>query len=143
MSTTDHSICVIDDDPAVLRALTRLLRACGYPVRTFLSAQEFLDAGRGDDARIGCLVVDVHMPGMSGFDLQEALHAARRPLPVILITGASDAKLRTRARTSGAAALLEKPFGDDELIDAVRKATSVTRALAEIGTTGTSGTTGT
>jgi len=121
MSTIDRSVCVIDDDPAVLRALTRLLCACGYSVRTFLSAQEFLDAGASDDARIGCLLVDVHMPGMSGFDLQAAIHAAGRPLPVILITGASDSKLRTRALASGAAALLEKPFSDSELIDAIER----------------------
>ena len=73
------------------------------------------------------------MPGMSGFDLQETLHATRRPLPVILITGASDAKLRTRALTSDAVALLEKPFGDDELIDAVQKSMSGTGALVGSG----------
>ena len=137
MSPDDPIICVIDDDPAVLRGLTRLLGAHGYQVRTFLSAREFLDGGRDGDAGIQCLVVDVHMAGMSGFDLQAALQSAGRPLPLVLITGASDAKLRTRA-SGGSLVLLEKPFGEEELIEAIRLARSAAKdlTLTETGTTG-------
>jgi FixJ family two-component response regulator len=116
------AICVIDDDAAVVRALSRLLRTYAYDVRTFASAQEFLDSGPDGDDAIGCLVVDVHMPGISGFELQAILQAVGRLLPVVFVTGAGDAKLRCRALAYGAVELLEKPFADADLIRAVQLA---------------------
>ena len=122
MSDSQQVICIVDDDDAVVRALARLLMACGYLVRTFRSAQDFLDQPVEIDADLCCLIVDVHMPGISGLELQAALQAASRPLPIIFVTGAGDAKLRCRAFSDGAIAFLQKPFTDVELLQAVEQA---------------------
>jgi len=122
MSDSQQVICIVDDDDAVVRALARLLMACGYLVRTFTSAQDFLDQPVEIDADLCCLIVDVHMPGISGLELQAALQAASRPLPIIFVTGAGDAKLRCRAFSDGAIAFLQKPFADVELLQAVEQA---------------------
>jgi FixJ family two-component response regulator len=122
MSVSQQVICIIDDDDAVVRALSRLLIACGYLVRSFAAAQDFLDEPVTADAAICCLIVDVHMPGMSGLELQAALQDAGRPLPLVFVTGAGDAKLRCRAFADGAVAFLQKPFGDVELLQAVEQA---------------------
>jgi FixJ family two-component response regulator len=102
--------------------------ACGYEVRAFTSAQDFLDQPVSDDANVCCLIVDVHMPGTSGLELQSALQAAERPLPIVFVTGAGDAKLRCRALGDGAVAFLQKPFADVELIQAVELAAAQVEA---------------
>ena len=115
-------ICVIDDDAAVLKGLSRLLATWGYRVRAFASAQQFLEQPVSEDADIGCLVVDAHMPVMSGLELQVELDQVARRLPIIFITGAGDEKLRSRALADGAVDFLEKPFADVELRQAVQTA---------------------
>ena len=115
-------ICLIDDDAAVLKGLSRLIATWGYRVRAFASAQQFLEQPPAADDEIGCLVLDAHMPVMSGFELQLELDQAQRRLPIIFITGAGDEKLRSRALADGAVEFLEKPFADVELRDAVQTA---------------------
>jgi FixJ family two-component response regulator len=120
--TTDPAVCVIDDDVSVLRAVSRLLLAIGYPVRSFKSAHQFLERSPQDDGELGCLIVDVHMPGMSGLELQEELSRAGRDLPIVFVTGAADETLRQRAFANGALEFLQKPFTDSALERAVRQA---------------------
>ncbi len=113
-------VCVVDDDASLLRALRRLLSATGFRVETFGSAEAFLESdhrGRAD-----CLVLDVHLRGQSGLDLQERLAAAGVRTPVVIITAHDDPPTRQRARRLGAVEYLRKPFDDDFLIDAIHKA---------------------
>ena len=112
------TIGVVEDDPSFLRALRRLLSAAGFSVATFASAEEFLAS---ESARAtSCLVLDVHLAGMSGFDLQQRLATAGAPIPTIFITAHDDPVTRERARSG--AAYLRKPFREDALIGAIREA---------------------
>jgi FixJ family two-component response regulator len=111
-------IYVVDDDPSVRRGLTRLLKAAGFKVRAFASGNEFLDYGKPNEN--DCVVADVHMPGMSGLELQEALLADDICVPIILITGRDDHGARTQARSAGAAGFFTKPFDDQALIDTIK-----------------------
>ncbi|MGH7309847.1 MAG: response regulator transcription factor [Candidatus Rokuibacteriota bacterium] len=113
-------VCVIDDDPSLLRALQRLLVAGGFTVQVFPSAEDFLGSERGRSA--DCLVLDVHLGGLSGFELHERLVAAGTRLPVIFITAHDDTLTRERARRAGAVEYLRKPFDDESLIGAIQKA---------------------
>jgi len=113
-------IGVVDDDASILRALERLLGAAGFTVKTFRSAEEFLAFEHPE--RIDCLLLDIHMNGLSGFDLQERLAAQRIPIPTIFITAHDDALTRERARKSGAVAYVRKPFDEHSLIGAIEKA---------------------
>src|SRR3989337_3017173 len=120
MSRTSAVISVVDDDPSVRRALRRLVKSAGYTVETFASAREFLDSS--PEGRSVCLVLDIQMEGMSGFDLQERLAAERSAIPVIFITAHDDTATRERIRKSGVAGYLRKPFEDLTLLDAIRAA---------------------
>ena len=120
MSVPCPTVFVVDDDFSVRRALSRLLRAEGFHVQTFESGPEFLDVVR-PDAR-GCVVLDVRMSGLSGFEILDCLAARGAPLPVILVTGDGDLRTAERARKAGCVTLLEKPFEDVALLDAIRKA---------------------
>lgn len=113
-------IGIVDDDVLVLRALRRLLEGVGFEVKTFGSAEEFL-ALENPEA-INCLVVDIHMPGLSGFDLQERLADDAKPrIPIIFITANDDAPTRERARKGGIA-YFPKPFEPQSLLEAIGKA---------------------
>jgi FixJ family two-component response regulator len=113
-------IHIVDDDAAVLSAVSRLLRSSGLPVRTFGSAQAFLaDHAPGDR---GCLVLDLAMPGASGLELQEALAGDECPLPVVFLSGHGDIVTSVRAMKAGAVDFLTKPFEAEALIGAVRRA---------------------
>ena len=113
-------IGVVDDDASILRALNRLLRAAGFTVKTFRSAEEFLALEHPEG--IDCLLLDIHMNGLSGFDLQERLVAQHIPITIIFITAHDDAPTRERARKSGAVAYIPKPFDEHSLIGAIEKA---------------------
>ena len=113
-------VCVVDDDVSLLRALHRLLNAGGYAVSTFSSAEEFLQSPRPRD--VACLVLDVHLGGLSGFDVHERLVASGQRIPVLFITARDDAPTRERARLAGAIDYLRKPFDDESLLAAVHKA---------------------
>ena len=121
MTNAHHTvplISVVDDDPSVRRALRRLLQSEGYAVEAFASAREFLDSS--PVGRTACLVLDIRLDGMSGFELQERLVADRAPIPVIFITAHDDAQTRERAHHAGVAGYLPKPFDADPLLDAIR-----------------------
>ena len=113
-------ISVIDDDASVRSSTEGLLRSCGYRVRMFASAEEFLNAGGG--AECACIVSDVHMPGKSGFDLVKELANCETPKPVVLITAYYDETAVARAKSAGAVCILPKPFGADELIACIENA---------------------
>jgi FixJ family two-component response regulator len=113
-------ICVIDDDVSVLRALQRLLVADGFDVETFSSAENFLESRHRGTAT--CLVLDVHLGGLSGFELHDQLVASGGRIPVVFITAHDDAPTRERARRAGAIDYLRKPFDDESLIQAINRA---------------------
>ena len=107
-------IAVVDDDASVRRSLHRLVRSAGYAVETFASAREFLEwLPHGQAA---CLVLDVHMNEMSGFELQERL-----AVPIIFITSHDDAVTRTRIEKSAATGHLWKPFDEHAVLSAIRR----------------------
>jgi two-component system, LuxR family, response regulator FixJ len=113
-------VCVIDDDVSLLRALRRLLDVGGFQVKTFSSAEDFLESS---SPRIpGCLVLDVHLGGLSGFELHERLVAAGRRIPVVFITAHDDVATRDRACRAGAVDYLRKPFEDELLIAGINRA---------------------
>jgi two-component system response regulator FixJ len=111
---------VIDDDEAVRQSLAFLLRANAIAVETYESGVAFL--GAAPHLKSGCVITDVRMPEISGIDLLRRLKELRAPLPVIVITGHGDVPLAVEAMKFGAADFLEKPFGDDVLLTAVRSA---------------------
>jgi FixJ family two-component response regulator len=111
---------IVDDDPSVRRALQRVVEAGGYTAHTFASAHEFLDSL--PRCRVACLVLDIYLGGMSGFDLQKRLVADGVRIPVILITARDDATTRQRIEKSGAAGSLRKPFDGQTLLDAIGRA---------------------
>jgi FixJ family two-component response regulator len=118
-------IAVVDDEGIVRRAVERLLRASGFRVTTFSSAEAFL-AGL-DGERPDCLVVDVHLGGMSGIDLQHALSSRRETIPVVTITAHDDPATRDGCLQAGTIAYLTKPFDERELIGAIQHALSSIR----------------
>jgi FixJ family two-component response regulator len=120
MSETEAIVHIIDDDASFLAAISRLLRAKGFAVKTFTSASAFL--AEADCEAPGCVLVDVRMPGMSGLDLQSALSRARSPLPILFLTGHGDIPSTVRAMRGGAEDFLEKRAPKEELLDAVRRA---------------------
>src|SRR2546422_5502110 len=113
-------VAVIDDDEAFRAALQRLLKAAGFPVRSFASAEDFLKSGQQHET--GCLVTDIRMPGMSGLDLQAKLSAEHCPIPTIFITAHGDEKMRLQAMRGGAVKILAKRFDDAILLEGVRTA---------------------
>lgn len=123
MADKKPTVFAVDDDVAVLESLTLLLRSVGLPARTYGSASEFLDAY--DPAAPGCLVLDVRMPGMSGLELQERLHALGSKLPIIFITAHGDVPMAVKAVKAGAVDFIQKPFRDQELIDKIQRALKV------------------
>lgn len=119
-------VVVVDDDDAIREALDSLLRASGLAVTTFSSARELL-ASRLPDAA-ACLVLDVHLPDLSGLDLQRELAKADVRIPIIFLTGHGSIPMSVQAMKAGAAEFLTKPVSDEELIDAVRLAIEQDRA---------------
>lgn len=113
-------VAVIDDDEAFRAALQRLLKAAGFPVRSFASAEDFLKSGQQHET--GCLVTDIRMPGISGLDLQAKLSAEHCLIPTIFITAHGDEKMRLQAMRGGAVKFLGKPFDSAILLESVRVA---------------------
>ena len=102
-------VFVVDDDPSVRRALRRLLTTNGLQTRIFCSAEEFLDQGASVPA-VGCLVLDVQMPGLSGMDLQAELQQRGMRLPIVFITAQATVPISVQAMKQGAVDFLQKPF---------------------------------
>ena len=111
---------IIDDDPAVVRMLTELVKAIGLDAQGYDSANEFLTAFKRSGP--GCLVLDVILPGMTGLELQERMLAAGNTLPIIFITGHADVRMAVEVMEKGAFGFLEKPFRKQELVDKIQKA---------------------
>ena len=118
-------VYVVDDDEALRRAIGLLIRSVGLESQMFPSAQAFLDHQLPD--RPACLVLDVRMPGPSGLDLQTALVQADRGIPIIFITGHGDVPMTVRAMRFGAVDFLQKPFNDQDLLDAIQRALALSR----------------
>jgi len=108
---------VVDDEASVLTALGRLLRLADYEVSAFACGEDFLAslATRRPD----CAILDVHMPGLTGFDVQARLRAAHDDIPVVFITASDDLALDKKVAATGVAKLLRKPFSNDALLAAV------------------------
>jgi two-component system, LuxR family, response regulator FixJ len=123
-------IAIVDNDDSIRRSLLRVVQSAGYAAESFASARAFLDwLPRG---RAACLVLDVHMDEMSGFDLQDKL-----AVPIIFITAHDDAATLDRIEKSGASGHLRKPFGEKSVLEAIRRAVSA-NGLAEPAATKTS-----
>jgi FixJ family two-component response regulator len=119
-SAGTQTIFVVDDDPGVLKALSRMLRAEGWSVETFDSADAFL--ARPDHTGDGCLVLDVTMPGLDGLELQRRLADAGPLLPIVFVTGHGDIPMSVQAIKAGAKDFLTKPVQAQALVAAVRAA---------------------
>ncbi len=119
-------VYLIDDDESVRRALQRLLRSAGLDVKAFSSAEEFLRSGNLDE-KGACIILDIRMPGLTGFDLQEKLASKGTRIPVITVSAFDDAQTRERARKLGATAFFRKPVDGQALIDAIHWATGVSK----------------
>lgn len=122
-------VWVVDDDEAVCDSLQLLLMTVGLESRTFPDGKSFLDAF--DDDRPGCVVIDLRMPGISGLELQEALHQRGSTLPVIFITGHGTVDSAVHAMRAGAIDFLQKPFDDQELLDTIQRAIRQDRGSRE------------
>jgi len=116
-----RTVCVVDDDAPLRRALRRLLQTVGYSVETFASAEDYLAAAR--DVPPDCLVLDIRLGTLSGFDLHDRLRAAGWSIPTIFITGHDDASTREHARRVGAG-YVRKPFDEASLVSAIEAALS-------------------
>jgi len=113
-------VFLVDDDPGVLGALTRVFRADGWRVETFASAEAFL--ARERPWPYGCIVLDVAMPGLNGLELQRSLAATGESLPIVFISGDGSIPMSVQAIKSGATDFLTKPVPADVLVAAVRAA---------------------
>ena len=112
-------ISIVDDDESVREAMKGLMRSLGLSAETFSSAEEFLTSN--SLAHTACLIADVQMSGMSGFNLHRRLVSSGRPIPTILITAYPDQRMRTHALRSGVIDYLKKPVNENELLDCLSK----------------------
>jgi two-component system, LuxR family, response regulator FixJ len=128
----DRAVFVVDDDASVRRALARLLRSTGLRVRTFDCGPAVGLAMRDEsEDQPACLILDVRMPGWTGFDLVESLRARQHVVPVIFITGDAGIAIAGRAVKAGAVRLLTKPFDEEDLLGAVRDAMNQVRGVPD------------
>lgn len=114
------TVFVVDDDVSVRESLDSLIRCAGWQPETFASAQEFLSRPRL--LAPSCLVLDVTLPDLNGLDLQKRVAVDRTDMPIIFITGYGDVPMTVQAMKAGAVEFLTKPFGDDVLLSAIRRA---------------------
>ena len=121
------TVSVVDDNASVRSALSRLLRSAGYTARTFDTARAYLEGSSTEEP--GCVVLDIKMPGMDGLALQERMSEKGRSTPIVFISGHADVTASVRAMKHGAVDFLEKPFGDQDLLDAVDRAIELDSVL--------------
>lgn len=129
MNQRSAKVFVVDDDVSVCVALSRLIRTAGLQVETFGTAAECLNADRLKDA--DCLVLDVHLPDLSGLELQAKLTELELDLPIVFITGRGDIPMSVRAMKAGALEFLTKPFDDQRLLDAIEQGIARCRRARE------------
>ena len=120
MNERTTTIAIVDDDPAVRRGISGLLRSLGFAAVDFSSAEAFLNSGRAKD--MSCVITDVRMPGMSGIELQDRLIAAGHKIPVIFMAAFPEERTKTRAIKAGAFGFLTRPFTQNNLLDCVHSA---------------------
>jgi FixJ family two-component response regulator len=113
-------ICIVDDDVLVRRALGRVCRLSGYAVVMFASAEDFLEATAED--KTDCLILDIHLPGRSGLQLQQQLQVAGKRVPIVFVTAYEDSQKRKQAIESGAVDFLAKPLDNDRLLQVIHMA---------------------
>jgi FixJ family two-component response regulator len=129
MPEPEAIVFVVDDDESVRESLGGLIRSAGLRVETFDSAQQFLASLRSNSVDApSCLVLDVHLPGLSGLDLQKRMADVDIEIPIIFITGRGDIPTSVRAMKAGAVEFLTKPFRDHDLMDAISQAIERDRA---------------
>jgi two-component system response regulator FixJ len=126
MSMNSRSITIVDDDEAVRHSLQALLESAGLSVEVYPTGEDFL-AGSGDAAGkaaegTGCLILDLHLPGLDGIEILERLRSAGATIPVILISARFDPATRARAERAGALVLLEKPLREAALLGGIERA---------------------
>ncbi len=118
-------VAIVDDDPGVRKALQRLLRAHGLDAVVHESGMKFLESPELHE--VECLILDMHMPGVSGVEVLEEVKVAATKLPVVLMTGRYEVDFAQRSLDAGASAFLRKPFEEDELLRAIEIATGARR----------------
>jgi len=119
MAAPPRVVMVIDDDPSMLRSITRLLAVHGFATETFTSAEAFLDAAVTSGA--SCLLLDIHLGGISGIELNRQLSATGSKLPIIFMTAVDDDATRKEAMETGCVGYLRKPFPATLLLEAIGK----------------------
>lgn len=117
MSLENKQIFIVDDDASVCRALAVLLVTYGFTVDTYTCAEEFLRAV--PNSALGCLLLDIHMPGLDGWETQQRLLKSGSSRPVIIMSADKNEGLNERALKAGAAGFLQKPFNDKALVDLI------------------------
>ena len=127
MNISAAVVFIVDDDPLIRDALDQLVRSVGLTAETFSSARAFL--GRELSDRPCCLVLDIRMPELSGLDLQDELIKRGVSIPIIFMTGHGTVPMSVRAMKSGALDFIEKPFEDQELLDAINRAIKQSRMV--------------
>lgn len=120
MDTGILIVAVVENDPAMLKALGRLLRATGYKARLFASAELYLQGT--DSAEIGCLILDIDLGGLSGIELQQLLVGSGMAPPIVFVTSQIDSAIEQAAQRLGCLAYLRKPFASQELLAALHQA---------------------
>jgi two-component system, LuxR family, response regulator FixJ len=120
ISESNRTVFLVDDDEPVRDSLKTLLESYSMPVQDFPSCPEFLERFDGENA--GCLVLDLHLPVMSGLEFMERYGSRLNDMPVILITGRGDPATKARALEAGVIAFIEKPFDDERLVDLIQTA---------------------
>lgn len=120
MNLLPGTIYIVDDDVSLRKSLSRLLRAHDYRTEVYENAEEFLAAGL--EGRTGCIILDLHMPGLDGLALQEALAQASCRMPILFLTGRGDVQKCAQAFKAGAADFLTKPVDETILLQCVEKA---------------------
>jgi FixJ family two-component response regulator len=121
MTDPRTTVYIVDDDAAVRKSLSRLLKSAGYSTESFPSADDFLDSWSSHPLP-GCVLLDIMMPGLDGLQLQQQLHASPHGIPIIFITGHGDIPSSVSAMKAGAVDFFAKPFNDEDLLRAVAEA---------------------
>ena len=124
--TKESLISIVDDEACVRESLSSLIRSVGYETKEYASAEDFLTRGRWHET--ACLILDVHMPGMGGLELQRNLAEMQLGRPIVFISGHATQNEQTSAMMRGAVAFLRKPFGDESLLKAIRESIARGRA---------------